>query len=165
MLTNLHEQVAEAHGLAISASSVTARVERHVPRGALRRRLRTMRAEADETRARCLEVERSYGAELADELRARAIATDARGADLVDAWFKAATEPLAAWTFLTMAESAEAAAWRAVATLAARAGPEAEPVRALAAWALPVHDGHLRLALDHASLLAAMLGPGAPREG
>ena len=165
MLDNLHEQLGAAHGLAISACSVTARVEQFLSRGSLRRHVGEMRGDATETRARCLQVERSCGEPLADELRALAVAIDAQACDLMNAWFKAATGPLEAWTFLTMAEAGEAAAWRAVAALAARAGSEAEEVRALTAWALPLHERHLRLALDGSSLLAGMDDPRAPRWG
>ena len=165
MLTTLHERLAEAHGLAIAATTVTAKVEPLVPRGSLHHHLRAMHDDAEETRARCQQVEQACGAEFADELRAHAIAIDEKAADLANAWFKAGTEPLAAWTFLTMSEAGEVAAWHAVAATAARGGLEAAPVRAVAAWALPVHERHLRLALEGSSLLGGMVEPAAPRWG
>jgi hypothetical protein len=165
MLDTLHERLAECHGLAIAAATVTTKVEHLVPRGSLHSHLRAMRDDADETRARCRQVERACGAVLADALRAHATGIDQKVADLVNAWFKAGTGPLAAWTFLTMSEAGEVAAWRVVAALAARAGLEATPVRALAAWALPVHERHLRVALKDASLLGGTIEPRAPRWG
>lgn len=163
MLTVLQQKLAEAHGLAISASVVTAKVAERVEDDALRRELATMHAEAEETRARCLLLERQLPAELFDELRAHANSTHETGADLVGAWFKAGTDPLRAWTFLAMGEAAEVAAWAAVAALAARA--DADDVAELAAWALPVQKRHLAAALDGTVVLSNAFDPIGPRWG
>ena len=165
MLTALHESLAEAHGLAIAATAVTSKVEPLVPRGSLHHHLRAMQDDAAETRARCQQVEQACEPGIADELRAHAISIDEQAADLMNAWFKAGTGPSSAWTFVTMSEAGEVAAWLAVAAIAARGGLEAAPVRALAAWALSVHERHLRLALEGSSLLGGMIEPSAPRWG
>jgi hypothetical protein len=163
MLTVLQQKLAEAHGLAMSASVVTTKVSERVLDRALRRELETMQAEAEETRARCLLVERRLPEELFGELRAHATSTHETGADLVGAWFKAGTDPLRAWTFLAMGEAAEVAAWSAVAALATRA--DADEVAELAAWALPVQKRHLSVALEGAVVLANAFDPVGPRWG
>lgn len=164
VLTVLEQRLAEAHGLAIAATSVTARVEARVELEPLRLVLYGMRGDAEELRARCLEVERGLGGEeLALELLAHANTISERASDLAGAWFKRGTSPLSAWTFLAMGEAAEVAAWTAVADLAARAGAAAAAVRDLADWALPVQRDHLSSALDGAAALAAASEPAAPR--
>ena len=163
MLTVLQEQLAEAHGLAIAAPPAIARVEKRLPGSLLRKELDSMLLDADETRARCLEVERSLGEEAAFELLARANAASERAADLASAWFKAGTGPLVAWRFLVMGEAAEVAAWAALTSLAARDGNDA--LVELATWALPVQERHLRVALEGAVRLAEAGDPAAPRWG
>jgi hypothetical protein len=163
MLTVLQQKLAEAHGLAMSASVVTKKVSERVLDRALRRELETMSAEAEETRARCVLLERQLPEELHEELRAHATSTHETGADLVGAWFKAGTDPLRAWMFLAMGEAAEVAAWSAVAALATRA--EADETAELAAWALPVQKRHLSVALDGAVVLANAFDPIGPRWG
>jgi hypothetical protein len=163
ILTVLEQQLAEAHALAIAATSVTARVEERVELEPLRLVLYGMRSDAEELRARCLEVERALGDELAVELLAHANTISERALDLAGAWFKRGTGPLSAWTFLAMGEAAEVTAWTAVADLAARADGAAAPVRELAGWAIPVQQSHLASVLEGARTLAAASEPAAPR--
>jgi hypothetical protein len=163
LLTVLQQKLAEAHGLAMSASVVTTKVSERVLDRTLLRELETMHAEAEETRARCLLLERQLPGELFQELRAHATSTHETGADLVGAWFKAGTDPLRAWAFLAMGEAAEVAIWSAVAALATRA--DADDVAELAAWALPVQKRHLSAALDGAVVLADAFDPAGPRWG
>jgi|SRR5690242_14598019 hypothetical protein len=162
MLTVLEEALAEAHGLAIAAGAVTERVAGRTEDGGLRGALAELRADGDETRARCLEVERSLGL-VADEVLSHANTTNEKAADLAGAWFKAGTGPLAAWSFLAMAEAGEVAAWSAVEALAARS-PLAD-VAALAEWALPLQRRHLELALEGLRRVAEGADPQAPRWG
>jgi hypothetical protein len=161
MLTVLQEKLGEGHGLAIAAAMTVDKVEQRVPSHRLRRDLDSMRLDAGELRARCLEIERSFGEETATEILAHANTTSEKAADLAGSWFKAGTGPLAAWTFLAMGEAAEVAVWAALDALA----PAEEPVAELAAWALPVQRRHLQLALDGAVLLAEELDPAGPRWG
>jgi hypothetical protein len=163
MLTALQEKLADAHGLAIAASVVTAKVAERVADETLLDGLAALHADAEETRARCVLVERVLPGELYDELRARASTTHESAADLVGAWFKAGTDPLRAWTFLAMGEAAEVATWEAVAVLSARA--DADDVAKLAAWALPVQRRHLAFALDGTVALAEGVDPAGPRWG
>jgi hypothetical protein len=163
MLTVLQQKLAEAHGLAISASVVTAKVAERVEDRDLLRALETMHAEAEETRARCLVVERQLPEELFEELRAHANSTHEHGSDLVGAWFKAGTDALRAWAFLAMGEAGELAVWSAVAALAARA--DADDVAELAAWAVPVQKRHLSAALEGAVVLSGHFDPIGPRWG
>lgn len=160
MLTVLQEKLAEAHGLAIAAAAVVDRVEERTLDLQLRRRLWTMQEEAAEVRARCLEAERAFGEELAEELLAHANLTRERAADLAAAWFKAGTSPLRAWSFLAMGEAGEVATWAAVEALA-----DADGIPELAAWALPLQRRHLELALDGAAELARQANAEDPRWG
>jgi hypothetical protein len=161
MLTVLQEKLAEAHGLAIAASTVTHKVEQVTPNRDLRLELHELRKDADETRARCGTLEHSFDSELADELLAHVNTTKEKAADLAGAWFKAGTGPLAAWTFLAMGEAAEVTVWSALEILAARAGDE--PVLELSAWALPIQRAHLETALSGAVRLAELGSPTAAR--
>jgi hypothetical protein len=163
MLNVLQEKLADAHGLAIAASVVTAKVAERVSDPVLLDGLSSLRADAEETRARCALVERTLPAEIADEVRARAGSTHESAADLVGAWFKAGTDPLRAWIFLAMGEAAEVAAWEAVAVLAARA--DADDAGKLAAWALPLQKRHLAFVLDGVVTLAGSFDPAGPRWG
>jgi hypothetical protein len=163
LLTVLQQKLAEAHGLAIAAATVTRKVGERIDDTSLLRELETMHADAEETRARCVLVERELPEELQDELRAHAVSTHETAADLVAAWFKAGTDPLRAWGFLAMGEAGEVATWAAVAELAVRA--DADDVAELAAWALPVQKGHLATALEGAAVLASAFDPVGPRWG
>jgi hypothetical protein len=161
MLTVVLEALAEAHGLAIAAAATVDRVERRLPDRGFRRRLDELRLDAAETRARCLDAERSFGDELAAEVLAQANTVSDRAADLAGAWFKAGTGPLAAWTFLAMGEAGEVAAWSALRLLSERDCRLVE----LAEWGLEVQRRHLELALDGVKLLAEGFEPAAPRWG
>jgi len=161
MLTVLEQKLAEAHGLAMSASVVVGKVAERVDDPTLLRELERMGEEAEETRVRCLLVEQALPA--FEELRAHANSTHETGTDLVGAWFKAGTDPLRAWTFLAMGEAAEVAMWSAVAALAARGGDD--DVAELAAWALPVQKRHLSAALDGALVLSTAFDPAGARWG
>jgi hypothetical protein len=163
MLTVLQEKLAEAHGLAMAATVVASKVEQRTLDRELRKRLWTMQEDAGAVRARCLAAERRLGEELAEELLARANTTNEHAAELAHAWFKAGTGPLAAWGFLAMGEAGEVAAWTAVVRLAARG--EANGISELAAWALPLQQRHLELALEGTARLADQADPHGPRYG
>jgi hypothetical protein len=163
MLTVLQEKLAEAHGLAMAATVVAGKVEERTLDRELRKRLWAMQEDAGDVRARCLSVERAFGEELAAELLAHANTTNEHAAGLAHAWFKSGTGPLAAWSFLAMGEAGEVATWTAVERLAARG--EADGVAELAAWALPIQQRHLELALEGAALLADQADPHGPRYG
>jgi hypothetical protein len=163
ILTELQERLAEAHALAIAAARVTVKVEAITPDHELRRELHAMRRDADETRARCLALEQSFGPELADGLLAHVNTAKQKAADLAGAWFKAGTAPLAAWTFLAMGEAAEVAVWTVLQTLAAKAGDRA--LVELATWALPIQRAHLETALSGAVRLAELRDATGPRWG
>ena len=161
MLNVLQETLAEAHGLAIAASAAVDRVEQRVLDRDLRRRLDELRLDAAETRARCLDAERSFGDDLAAEILAHANTVSDRAAELAGAWFKAGTGPLAAWTFLAMGEAGEVSAWSGLRLLAERE----ERLVELAEWGVEVQRRHLELALEGVELLAQQLEPAAPRPG
>jgi hypothetical protein len=163
MLTVLQEKLADAHGLAMGASVVTGKVEERTLDRELRKRLWTMQEDAGRMRARCLEVERTFGEELAPELLARANTTNQRAAELASAWFKAGTGPLEAWSFLAMGEAGKVAVWTAVERLAARS--EANGIAELASWALPLQQRHLKLAFEGMGRLADQADPHGPRYG
>jgi hypothetical protein len=163
VLTELQEKLAEAHALAIAASTVTRKVEAVTPEHELKVELHSMRRDADDTRARCLALEKSLGQALADELLAHVNVTKEKAADLAGAWFKAGTGPLAAWSFLAMGEAAEVAIWSALEILAAKAGDER--VLELAAWALPIQRAHLDTAFSGSARLAELRNPNGARWG
>jgi hypothetical protein len=163
MLTELQEKLAEAHALAIAASTVTHKVEAVTPDHELKLELHSMRRDADETRARCGVVERNFGPELADELLAHVNTTNEKAAELAGAWFKAGTGPLAAWSFLAMGEAAEVAVWSALEIFAAKADDQA--VLELAAWALAIQRSHLDTAFSGAVRLAELRNPNGARWG
>lgn len=163
MLTELQEKLAEAHALAIAAAVVTEKVAAVTPDHELELELHTLRTDADETRARCRAVERRFGPELGNELLGQVNATKEKAADLANAWFKAGTGPLAAWSFLAMGEAAEVAVWSALEILAAKA--ENDAVLELAAWALPIQRAHLDTAFSGAVRLAELRNPNGARWG
>jgi hypothetical protein len=163
MLSVLQEKLGEAHGLAMAAAVVTEHVQDRTDDSALSIELRKMREDAEEARARCLAAERRFEAARADEILAHANTTKEKAADMLGAWFKAGTGPLAAWSFLAMGEAAEVATWSALARLALRADPEG--IGELALWGLPVQERHLQTALDGAARLAELADPHAERWG
>lgn len=163
VLTVLQEKLAEAHGLAIAAARLTHTVERQIEDWVLRDVLEELRRDADETRVRCLALERSLRPELADDLLAQANTTSDHIGDLVASWFKAGTDPFRAWSFLVMAEAGEIAAWSAVRELAISA--EEQAVLPLARWALALQERHLELALDGVTRLVRRTRPAADRYG
>ncbi len=146
MLTVLAEKLGEAHGLAMAATAVTVKVAERLTDDVLRGELAQLGREAEETRARCLEVGRTRGGELGGEILSHAHSTRNKAADLAGVWLKAGTGPLSAWGFLAMGEAAEVSVWSALAALARKAG-ERDFVL-LAERALPVQERHLRVALD-----------------
>jgi hypothetical protein len=161
VLTELQETLAEAHALAIAAATVTLKVEERTPVRRLVSALEAMRREADDTRARCLDVEGRLPGGVGDELLARVNTTRERAGDLANAWFKAGTRPLAAWSFLSMGEAAEVAVWSALQVLARSAGDA--HLAELADWAVPIQQRHLATALDGAAQLAGLSDPDGPR--
>lgn len=164
ILSVLQEKLGEGHGLAIAAAVVTEKVEALVPDAGLRRDLRGLRADAEETRRRCLAAEAAYGADAAAVMLEHANTTREKAADLAGAWFKAGTDPLAAWSFLTMCEAAEVALWTALATLAAKS-VDGRRVQELSAWAVEVQADHLEKALRGSIRLAELADADGPRWG
>jgi hypothetical protein len=163
MLSVLQQKLGEAHGLAMAAAAVTERVQERTEDAALFVELRRLRDDAVETRARCLSAERAFEPARADEILAHANTIKERASDLLGAWFRAGTDPLAAWSFLAMGEAAEVSTWSALVQLGRRADPEG--IGALAEWGLPVQQRHLQVALDGAVRLAQLAEPHADRWG
>ncbi|MDX6536905.1 MAG: hypothetical protein QOD37_1246 [Gaiellales bacterium] len=156
MLRLLHEKLAEAHGLAIASARVCEAASARIESRALQRHLRHMRRESDESRVRCLRIEETLGAAIAEDMRVHAIMVDGKASDVAHAWLDAGTDPLRAWLLVAMSEGAELAEWRAVAALAA-AGRDSSTIRELASWALAVQERHVSVALDGAATLARSL--------
>jgi hypothetical protein len=155
-LTVLQQKLAEAFALSLAAIDVTRKVEPIVDDVELRGRVRSLRKDAEETRDRCAALATA-------DMHAHAETIHERAADLAGAWFKAGTDGLSAWTFLTMGEAAEVAIWAAVTELAVQANDAA--VAELAAWALPIQQEHLATALSGAVRLAQHEQALAPRFG
>jgi hypothetical protein len=163
MLSVLQQKLGEAHGLAMAAVTVTERVQERTEDAALFVELRRLRDDAEEARARCLSAERAFEPARADEILAHANTIKERASDLLGAWFKAGTGPLAAWSFLAMGKAAEVSTWSALVQLGRRADPDG--IGALAEWGLPVQQRHLQVALDGAVRLAGLAEPHADRWG
>lgn len=163
MLSVLQQKLGEAHGLAMAATVVTERVQERTDDAALFVELRRLRDDAAEARARCLSAERAFEPARTDEILAHANTIKERASDLLGAWFKAGTGPLAAWSFLAMGEAAEVSTWSALVQLGRRADPDG--IGALAEWGLPIQQRHLRIALDGAVRLAELAEPHADRWG
>jgi hypothetical protein len=163
MLSVLQQKLGEAHGLAMAAAVVTERVQERTDDAALFVELRRLRDDAEESRARCLSAQRAFEPAQADEILAHANTIKERASDLLGAWFKAGTGPLAAWSFLAMGEAAEVSTWSALVQLGRRADPDG--IGALAEWGLPIQQRHLRIALDGAVHLAGLAEPHADRWG
>jgi hypothetical protein len=164
ILSVLQEKLAEAHGLAGAAVVITELVEPRVADAESRHEVRVLRADAEETRARCIAAEERYDSDTATAMLEHANTTRERAADLAAAWFTAGTGPLAAWSFLTMGEAAEVAAWSAVATLAAKSRDGAA-LGDLPGWSVEVQTRHLETALRGAIRIAQLLDADAPRWG
>lgn len=145
-MTVLQQKLADAHGLALAAIDVTHRLEPVVEDVELSGRVRAMRKDAEETRDRCIVLASA-------EMLSHATTIHERARDLANAWFKAGTDTLSAWSFLAMGEAAEVTTWAAVTELALQA--EDEAVAELAAWALPIQQEHLATALSGSVRLAS----------
>ena len=161
MSTVLRRNRAEARGFAIAAAAVTraveARIEALIFAASFDRCGRR-----EETRARCLRVERRLPEELFDELRAHATSTHGEAADLVGASFEA-VKPSARGASSRWAEQARSPRGRRIAALAMH-GDDGD-VAELAAWALPVQKRHLETALDAIAPLSTTFDPVGPRWG
>lgn len=161
MLSVLQEKLGEAHGLAMAAATVTEHVQERTDDAALYTELRRMREDAEEARARCLAAEGAFASATADEILAHANTIKEKAGDMLGAWFKAWTGPLAAWSFLAMGEAGELSSWTALSSLAEREGELVE----LAAWGVDVQRRHLDLVLAGTPLVAELFEPAAPRWG
>jgi hypothetical protein len=105
-----------------------------------------MRKDAEETRDRCAVL-------ASTDMLAHATTIHERARDLANAWFKAGTDALGAWSFLAMGEAAEVTIWAAVTELALQA--KDDTIAELAAWALPIQQKHLATALSGGVRLAS----------
>ena len=162
MLTVLQQKLAEAHGLAIAAAAVTRTVEARIEDADLRRELRSMRDNAEETRARCLRVERQLPEELFDELRAHATSTQRRPPiswGVVQGRYRPAPR-------VELPRDGRGGRGRRV-DGGRRPGHARRRRRRgrAAAWALPVQKRHLETALDAIAPLSTTFDPVGPRWG
>ena len=161
-LSKTQEKLAEALGLALGAESATEKVEERVDDPALVDVLRTLRREARETQARITGLAARYVDEERWEIHAEAAYVQRKVSEMANAWFKLATDGIQAFQFLAMGEAGEVATWAALAELNGQADPA---LTELCAWALPIQERHLQVALDGAVALAAAVDPTAPRFG
>jgi hypothetical protein len=152
-LTVLQEKLAVAWGLALAAATLTEKVEERTRERTLLLELSRMRDDARETQARCHAEAATLPHEIAEELRATAQRTRDHAGELSVIWLKAGTDPVGAWTFLSMGEAGEVAAWLAVTQLAEEAADAR--LLELARWALEIQRGHLESALAGTVTLAA----------
>jgi hypothetical protein len=158
VLSELEETFADAWGLALVATTVTALVAERTFDAGLLVTLSRLGGDAHELQADCLDLAAAHPAEIADELRARAQARRGKASDLAAPWFKAGTGAVEAWVFLAMAEAGEVAIWKAVRRLAGH--KRHRPFERLAASAVKVQQGHLDAALEGIEAVAASPGAG-----
>lgn len=149
-LAAAQEKLAQALGLALAAPVALAKAGAEVDDAELRDLLLHMGYEAKEARARCLEVARGWGDEVATEIVQRAHSYEDKAGETLRAWVRPATTALERFEVLAMAEAAEVVTWRSLALLGAGDPALAELVE----WGVPVQERHFADAVEACGVLA-----------
>ena len=159
-LTKLESKLGEVTGLAMAAQAATKKVESlDGITEELMRRLREMRAQAEETESRCTELAGSFEGKKTAILE-EARSTKTKGAEMMKIYLDADSEALDGFEFLTMAEAGEVGHWKVLQTLA-RSGSQPK-VSELASWAIPIQERHFETVQRTSAELAAEESPGSP---
>jgi len=151
-LTNLEEKLAEVIGLAMAAQTATDKVAKLDEAKGASGLLERMNAEAAETEERGKTVvEAIEGRKTAILEKSRT--TKSKAGRMLETYLDEEADALDGFEFLTMAEAGEVGHWRVLRQMAEKAG-RGELV-ALAEWALPIQERHLRDAQETSLKLAA----------
>jgi hypothetical protein len=150
-VNTLEEKLAEVLGLAQAAQGATEQVEGLVEDEAVKQRLQEMRAEAEETERRCVE--------LADEREGKKTAildkareTKSEAEEMMKTYLGPDSDGLDGFEFMTMAEAGEVGHWAVLGKLNEKANEQ--NVGELVQWALPIQERHFETVKDCAMQLA-----------
>jgi hypothetical protein len=161
-LTNLESKLGEVVGLAMAAQEAgekVAKLAREEGIDDLVGTLEQMRAQAEETEERGIEVASSFeGKKTAILDEAREVKSKAQ--QMMKTYLDQASDTLDGFEFLTMAEAGEVGHWEILDTLNRRAGNR--NVSELVGWALPIQQQHLETVRSASLELAAEENPNEP---
>ncbi len=150
-VNTLEEKLAEVLGLAQAAQGATEQVEGLVDDEDVKQRLQEMRAEAEETERRCVE--------LADEREGKKTAildkareTKSEAEEMMTTYLGSDSDGLDGFEFLTMAEAGEVGHWAVLGKLNEKANEQ--KVDELVQWALPIQERHFETVKECALQLA-----------
>ena len=139
-LTTLEEKLAEVTGLAGAAQEATKKVESLLGEESLAATLQQMRAEAEETESRCVELaDQRDGKKTA--ILEKAQETKNEATEMMRTYLGEDSDGLDGFEFLVMAEAGEVGHWAILEKLNETAGEDG--VRELVEWALPIQERHL----------------------
>ena len=150
-VNTLEEKLAEVLGLAQAAQGATEQVEGLVDDEDVKQRLQEMRAEAEETERRCVE--------LADEREGKKTAildkareTKSEAEEMMNTYLGSDSDGLDGFEFMTMAEAGEVGHWTVLGKLNEKANEQ--KVDELVQWALPIQERHFETVKECALQLA-----------
>jgi hypothetical protein len=150
-VNTLEEKLAEVLGLAQAAQGATEQVEGLVDDEGVKQRLQEMRAEAEETERRCVE--------LADEREGKKTAildkareTKSEAEQMMHTYLGSDADGLDGFEFMTMAEAGEVGHWAVLGKLNEKA--DEQKVGELVQWALPIQERHFETVKECALQLA-----------
>ena len=150
-VNTLEEKLAEVLGLAQAAQGATEQVEGLVDDEDVKQRLQEMRAEAEETERRCVE--------LADEREGKKTAildkareTKSEAEEMMTTYLGSDSDGLDGFEFMTMAEAGEVGHWAVLGKLNEKANEQ--KVDELVQWALPIQERHFETVKECALQLA-----------
>jgi hypothetical protein len=155
-VNTLEEKLAEVLGLAQAAQGATEQVEGLVEDDGVKQRLQQMRAEAEETERRCVELaDEREGKKTAILEKARETKSEAE--QMMSTYLGPDSDGLDGFEFMTMAEAGEVGHWAVLGKLNEKANEQR--VDELVRWALPIQERHLETVKECALQLA---GEGDP---
>jgi uncharacterized protein YigA (DUF484 family) len=155
-LTTLEEKLAEVTGLAGAAQKTTKKVESLLDGDSLAETLRQMRAEAEETESRCIELAGQREGKKTAILE-KAQETKDEATEMMRTYLGEDSDELDGFEFLIMAEAGEVGHWAILEKLNETAREDG--IRELVQWALPIQERHLATVRDGSLELAAEEDP------
>ena len=158
-MTPTDEKIGEVLGLAMAAQDATSKVEGLVEDESISTKLQEMRAEAEETERRCMELADARDGKKTAILD-KAAETKKEAKEMMSTYLGSDAEGLDGFEFLTMAEAGEVGHWEVLGTLNEQASDS--QIAELVEWALPIQERHLATARDCAKTLAAQEDALAP---
>ena len=158
-LTTLDEKIGEVIGLAMAAQGATDKVLKLVDDEELAQRLRQTHEDAADIEQRTTKLVEDFDGKKTAILE-KARETKQEATEMMSTYLGSDADGLDGFEFLTMAEAGELGHWSVVAKMNEKAGNA--QLRELTAWALPLQEKHLELALDGSLKLAAEEDPSEP---